>query len=112
MAKWPQTYPMTSLQISINGYWPKISDHKKKDLTKIEKLLEETMMRTHIYERHFGHGFEGKDVHSQTFVKKQTYVLIREEYDQPKKEENKSPLGFKCIVGMFDTSFIFLICWA
>ena len=37
---------------------------KEKELTKIEKLLEETIMRTHIYERYFGYGFEGKDAHS------------------------------------------------
>lgn len=75
----------------------------------MEKVLEEAIRYTHIYERYCDHGFEGKDEHPQTSTKRQPSVLIEEEYDQLKKEGNESPLGLKWVVSMFGISFTFLI---
>lgn len=47
-------------------------------------------MKAHIYEWYVEHGFERKDVCSQTFTKSQTSALMEEKYDQLKIEGNES----------------------
>lgn len=101
---------MNFLHIGLNGYFSKEVTHIGKGFNKkIEKTLERAMIKAYIYEMYFEHGFKRKDACSQTFKKTQPSVLIGEGYEQLKKEENESHLGFTCIFSLFVTSFTFLI---
>lgn len=63
MAKWPQTCPMNFLHIDVNGYCSKEVTQIGKGFNKKKiKILEGAMIKAHIYEMYFEHGFKRKDI--------------------------------------------------
>lgn len=82
---------MTLLHTSVNGYCPKTSDSQRKRVyQKIQKMLQGAMMKAHVYERYFEHGFKRKRYVHRHLQRLETSVQIRKEYDQLKKEGNES----------------------